>query len=872
VRDLPFGTVTFLFTDVEGSTQLLRDLGAESYASALAEHRRVLRETFAHHGGVEVDTQGDAFFVAFPTAPGALAAAAEAQRGLSTGPISVRMGLHTGTPLRTSEGYVGTDVHRAARIAAAGHGGQVLLSSATRALVDGEGLRDLGEHRLKDLTAPERLFQIGDRRFPPLKTLYRTNLPVPATPFLGRAEELREVVSFLQRDDVGLVTLTGAGGTGKTRLALQAVAEAAEAFPDGTTWVPLAPLRESGPVLETIANALDIQAEATRSLADTLVDRLTGSRCLVLLDNAEHLLPAIATDVGRLRAAQGLKLLVTSRERLRLQGEQVWPVPPLDHNDGVELFAARARALDPSFEPSATVPALCERLDNLPLALELAAARTPLFTPDELMDRLGQRLDLLTGGRDVDPRQQTLRATIAWSYDLLDGEEQRLLRGLVVFAGGCTYEAAEAICGAEPDTLQSLLDKSLVRRRAGKLGPRYWMLEAIREFAGELSAACGEEATLRGRHAEWFLARSKQAVSAADGDEVTPWNPVAWLQDELPNLRAAFEWAFEQGETRIVHSLAAYAGSAWAVSGAYAEGRSLLTRVLNESGPMPPREHAWTLHTLGGITGAEADFHSAQELQEQALGLFQRDSHGGGVLQTTLSLVWIAGRRGQLNHGRDRLAEARGAARPGSDIDRARICLAEANLEGSTGAFARAQMLTDEGIALLARHGRPRAWDIHELISVGWWAINAGDFARARSALEDYLGDDSPTNPHGIANAHGNLGLIALYEGDRDTTVSHVSEQLSLIRATGAKETVAEGLYSSAAVAAIDGESARALRLWGGADRLKRAMGSPLSRPEQFIVDRYLEPLQAQAEAEQLKAEGAAMSIDDAIALALEMR
>jgi hypothetical protein len=408
-----------LFTDVEGSTKVLHEMGADRYAAALADHRRVLRAAFAHHGGVEVDTQGDAFFVAFASASTAVAAAAQAQGELAAGGLRVRMGLHTGLPLRTAEGYVGIDVHRAARIAAAGHGGQVLLSAETRALVDGDGLLDLGEHRLKDLTAPERLWQLGHERFPPLKTLYRAKLPVPPTPFLGRDGELRKVVSLLKRDDAAIVTLTGPGGTGKTRLALQAAAEASDAFPGGVTWIPLAPLRESGLVLETIANALDVKVEATRPLAETLIERLAGTRCLVLIDNAEHLLPDVARDVATVSAAPGTTVLVTSRERLQLQAEHVWAVPPLVSEDGVELFKARARALDASFAETPAVAALCDRLDNLPLALELAAARTPLFTPEQLLDRVGERLDLLRGGRDVDPRQQTLRATITWSYDLL---------------------------------------------------------------------------------------------------------------------------------------------------------------------------------------------------------------------------------------------------------------------------------------------------------------------------------------------------------------------------------------------------------------------------------------------------------------------
>ena len=452
MSELPRGTVTFLFTDIEGSTRLLDELGAEAYGAALAEHRRVLREAFERYGGVEVDTQGDAFFVAFPTAPGALEAAREAQDELE---LPVRMGLHTGTPLLTEDGYVGADVHRAARIAAAGHGRQVLVSAATAPLVDASELRDLGEHRLKDLSAPERIYQLGDTEFAALKTLHRTNLPIPATPFLGRDHELGEARELLARADVRLLTLTGAGGSGKTRLALQAAGEAAEAYPDGVWWVPLAPL----------ADPADVAAAATRALGGggTLAEVVDGRRLLLLLDNFEHVVEAAPEVSALLTECPHADVLVTSRERLRLQGEHVYPVPVLERVEARRLFVARAQAAQPDFEPDEHVDELCERLDNLPLALELAAARVPLLTTAQLLDRLRNRLDLLRGGRDAELRQQTLRATIEWSHDLLDEEEQRLFRRLAAFAGGCTLETAEQVVDADLDTLQSLLDKSLVR-------------------------------------------------------------------------------------------------------------------------------------------------------------------------------------------------------------------------------------------------------------------------------------------------------------------------------------------------------------------------------------------------------------------------
>jgi predicted ATPase/class 3 adenylate cyclase len=525
-RELPSGTITFVFTDIEGSTRLLEQLGADAYADALAAHRRVLREAFARHDGVEVDTQGDSFFVAFSTAPAAIAAAGEAQQVLEPGPIQVRIGIHTGTPRVTEEGYVGQDVHRAARIAAAGHGGQVLVSSSTASLIDSAGLRDLGEHRLKDLAAPERIYQLGDEAFPPPKSLQQTNLPIPATPFLGRQRELDEVTVLLGSEDARLLTLTGPAGAGKTRLALQAAAEASDHYPDGVFWAPLSALRDPKLVVEVAAQAL----KARNGLAERIADR----RLLLVLDNFEHLIDA-ADDLARLLATcPKLRLLVTSRELLRLPGEQAYPVPPLEPKDATQLFTARARAADPRFEPGPIVEQICSRLDNLPLALELAATRVTALSPDQLLNRLSERLDLLKAGRGVDPRQQTLRATIEWSYDLLDQEERRLFEGLSVFRGGFMTDAAEEVCNADIDTLQSLVDKSLLRLQ----GERFWMLETIREYAGQQLEQRGETELLGQRHAEYFLALAEETARGAPDPVVDGEH----LRHDLDNLRSALEW------------------------------------------------------------------------------------------------------------------------------------------------------------------------------------------------------------------------------------------------------------------------------------------------------------------------------------------
>src|SRR6266545_345391 len=400
MQGFPAGTVTFLFTDVEGSTRLLHEHG-EGYGDLLVDHRRKLREVFLRHGGVEVGTEGDAFFLAFPSAREAAAAAGKAQEALGEGPVRVRMGLHTGEAQVLDGTYVGIDVHRAARIAAVAHGGQVLVSQSTRDLLDYGDLRDLGDHRLKDLTRPERLYQLGGGDFPPLRSLNLTNLPVQLTPLVGRDAEVAEVVDLLR--STRLLTLTGPGGTGKTRLASHVAAGVADRFPGGLWFVALAGVEDPKLVEPTIAHVV--------GASDTLADHLRDKRSLLLLDNFEHVLDAAAGIGTLLQAADGVTIVVTSRAPLRLSAEREYPVPPLADDDAVALFAERARAVRPSFVVGDASAEICRRLDGLPLALELAAVRVKSLTASQILDRLDRRLDLLTGGvRDAPERQRTLRA------------------------------------------------------------------------------------------------------------------------------------------------------------------------------------------------------------------------------------------------------------------------------------------------------------------------------------------------------------------------------------------------------------------------------------------------------------------------------
>jgi predicted ATPase/class 3 adenylate cyclase len=817
-NDLPTGTVTFLFTDVEGSTKLLHSLGAEEYAKALAEHRRVIRQACAAEG-VEVDTQGDAFFFAFPTAPGALAAAVALTESLAPGPIHVRVGLHTGTPLVTDEGYIGDDVHRTARIAAVGHGGQVLVSASTASLVDTE-LTDLGEHRFKDLAAPEHVYQLGKRAFPSLKSLLRTNLPVPATPFLGREHELAEVVDFLARHDVPLLTLTGPGGTGKTRLAVQAAAEAFEHYPDGVWWVPLAPLHDPSLVLSAVAQSLELAEVAGLELRDRLSAELEGKRALFLLDNAEHLLPDAAREIAALAAIQGPLLLLTSRERLQLQGEQVYPVPTLVESDGVELFLARARALEPAFEANGAVSELCARLDHLPLALELAAARTVVFSPEQLLERLSHRLDLLRGGRDADPRQQTLRATIEWSYDLLEKEEQRLFRALAVFAGGSVYEAAEAICGADPDTLQSLIDKSLVRRRDTGFGFRYWMLETIREYAAEGLEVNGESFKLRRRHAEWCDALAERLVGI--GPEPRHTDDFGAFPDEYGNVRSALGWAWSQNEDELALRLGAKCWRYWMGRGQFQDAVHWFELALPKIPEAHPPTRLLALRTSGAIAFFVLnDTQQAEDLWRRALADAQELDAQADTAWIEANLASCAWERGDL----------------------------EVALEMTERLLATARESADDLLEARAQH------HLGELLR------DLGRFEEAEVAL---LEADRIYRELGHASAlSGNthsLADLALDRGDLWAAITLYRESLDAELPAGRQRDAAYCLAGLASVLAELGREIEAATIWGCVCAVEDALGFRMLGAERRRYEKRLARLERSsswAEGQELTLEGA---------------
>jgi predicted ATPase len=756
VRELPRGTVTFLFTDIEGSTRLLAELGSE-YADALAEHRRLLREAFRAHGGVEVDTQGDAFFYAFAEAVDAVAAAAEAQETLTAGPIRVRIGVHTGEPQLTDEGYVGLDVHAGARVAACAHGGQVVMTKRTRDLVDATvRFRDLGEHRLKDLDEAVWLYQLGDELFPPLKSFSNTNLPIPASSFLGRETELAQAQALL--DDTRLLTVSGPGGTGKTRFSIELASRQLDDSPNGVFWVPLAPLRDPGLVIEEAARVLGAK--------DGLAAHIGGKRMLVLLDNFEQVVEAAPALGDVLRACPNLRLLVTSRETLRIDGETEFALPPLVEEEGVALFSSRARV-----EPSPAVRELCRRLDGLPLAIELAAARAKVLPPEELLPRLTERLDLLRGGRDAEARHATLRATIAWSYELLEPGEQQLFARFGVFAGGCTLAAAEEVCGADLDTLQALLDKSLLRRT----GDRYWMLETIREFALERHAERADAPPTLRKRTDFYVRVAEEAYRNHRGPAQGEW--IDRLDPEHDNIRAAIAHARELGDGELELRLAVAVAPFRTRRGYFSEVLSSLEHAL--SFPGRPDLRADAMHHAGWTASIFGRSSDGERLLWEALALARELGDPQQIAQQLYTLAAMVSDRNQ----------------------------------------AQAKPLYDELLELVEQHPEQRFPGA--FVNLGDFALRRGDYESARdvSARGIELAREVD-DPWPLALALSNHGEALLALGSAEEAMEDFREALRVMQRTQDAHGVAL-MLSSIGVAAVEtGDLERGIRLLACADVL----------------------------------------------------
>ena len=813
-RDLPGGTVTFLFTDVEGSTRLLHEHGAR-YADLLADHRRALREAFARNAGVEVDTQGDAFFVAFPTAAGAVAAAMEANDALGTGPIRVRIGIHTGEPIVTEEGYVGIDVHRAARIAGAAHGGQIVLSEATRSLVD-VAVRDLGEHRLKDLTGAERLFQLGGGDFPPLRTLDATNLPVVSMPLVGREQELEELVALLS-NGTRLLTLTGPGGTGKTRLALQVAAELVGTLHDGVFWVSLAGLSDSELLLSEIAQTI--------GAPDDLGGFLRGRELLLLLDNFEHLLDAAPAVSTALASAGGLRVLVTSRMPLHISAEREYRLDPLPTDDASTLFVERARGVGRDVTRDDTVGAICRRLDGLPLAIELAAARTKLLAPERLLERLESVLPLLTGGvRDAPERQRTLRATIEWSYDLLDEAGKKLLARLSVFAGGYPISAAEEVCDADLDGLAALVDASLLKPVGDD---RLLMLETIREYAGEKLGVLGEAVELRERHGRFFAALAEEAYAHRFGAEVE-WS--SRLDADHDDLRAALDWLAATDAGGALE-LAGALGWYWLSRGLLAEGCGRLAGVL-EASQVTDRVRARSLTASGALLARHGDVAGGRAQLEEAIALWREIGD------------------------RDELASA-------LDVFGWLLIYDAGNESAALEAF--------EQSLELRRQLEDSAGEVRALVGVAQVLVALGESARAEAMSRDLL-EMAGGDPRSVHYGFHFLADCALIRGDTDEAEERYRESLRAALPLGDVIETSFEVEGVAMAAAGNGDPERALHLAGAVEALRESLGVSISIAFwDGFRERYLGPARDQlgTEADAVWAEGRALAFDDAVELAL---
>ena len=814
--------MTFLFTDIEGSTRLLRERGAVQYAAALAEHRRSLRSVFQAHGGVEVDTQGDAFFVAFPTATGAIAAALAGQEVLAHGPITVRMGLHTGTAMATPEGYVGMDVHRGARVGALAHGGQIIISSTTAALVEETPQRDLGRHRLKDFDGPVRLFQVGTAEFPPLRTPGTVDLPTPATHFLGRERELLEAATVWLDRRPRTLTIVGPGGTGKTRFSIELARFLAEDATGGTIFVPFASVREPALVVPLIAGHLGAADDTVAAIATRIGEKQTH----VILDNVEQLLPGAARPLAELLVATpALRLIVTSREPLRIAGESEYDLGSMAEHDAVSLFLERAQTVRADIGDSPAVHELVRRLDGLPLAIELAAGRVKLLGPEQLLERISQRLDLLKGGRDVEERHATLRATIAWSHDLLDSTEQQLFARLAIFRGGCTVEAAERVCGADLDTLASLLDKSLLRRRTDRDGEeRFWMLETIREFARECLDGSGEENALRQIQADRLLEVADRAGTRAIVDAYGDWR-FDLVVPEIDNVRAVLEWALEHDPERGLRLATSL--EAWWVVRETVEGSSWLERLLAAAEGAESDLRARALRALGGTFDIMGEFERAAPYYRESLELFTRSGHTIDVAHNRFRIAANMVNRGETTVAWPLLEES---LRESRDLgNRVGECQA-------LGYLMR-QACEEDDLALALEYSLESAAIAHE---VGWTWWETSQLLSA-SSLERERGNFAAAQDHATSSLD-----LALMLGDRQTIVFSAAEL--------------------AIIAAERKDSTRAGLLWGAVEA--EASVGRVGQWEQEVAE--LEALVLRADGprfSQARAEGKLLSIPQAAEL-----
>jgi predicted ATPase len=854
---------------------LLGQLG-EAYSGVLEQHHRLIADAVERHEGIRFGTEGDAVFAVFTAATDAVAAAVDAQRALATNPwpdgqqVRVRMGIHTGEGALGGENYVGLDVHRTARITAAGHGGQILTSDAARALADTVRLadvsfRDLGQHRLKDLAEPERLFQVVadgmEQAFPQVRTVDARpgNLPTQLTSFIGRERELEDVKDTLRRSR--LLTLTGPGGTGKTRLSLQVATEVQPDYRDGAFFVALGPITDPMLVPTTIAQALGLREAPGRSPIETVVEHLRDRELLLVLDNYEQLLDAAALVGELLAETSDVRVIVTSREALRIHGEQEYPVPPLrlpdvehlpaldalSQYEAVQLFVQRAAAVKPGFEVTndnaPAVAEICARLDGLPLAIELAAARVKLLAPEAILKRLGHRLDLLSGGaRDLPARQQTLRGAIDWSYELLDEPEQLLFARLAVFSGGFTLEAVETICGPglEVDTfdgIASLVNKSLVRQRDDEHGgdTRFFTLQTIWEYAAERLAEHADGEEIHRRHARYFLEMTRTIIPELMGPRQ------AELLDrcgaEHDNLRGALEWSLRAGEIDIALELAGSLWRFWQMRGYLLEASERLRTVIGHpAAERYPEALAIALEGAGGIHYWMADWDRAQSYYERCLELRRTLDDRGAIAEALYNLSFLftvpPPPRQDLERGRELFQEALDIYREVDDRRGiAKVAWAVSNTYTVTTQWEQSMPAAREAVDLFR--------ELDDRFGLGW-------------AL------------HGV-------GIAATFLGRFEEARSALTESLELFAAAGDVTGIALVLNDFALLEGSRGDHERATRLHGAAVQVQTQAGQRLVTNFDELYPQWAGVVRGALSAEdfdRFHAEGEAMSLEGAVAYA----
>ncbi len=911
----PIGTVTFLFTDIERSTYLLERLG-DRYADVLAEYQRLLRTTYQEHGGQEVNTPGDGYFAVFHRARDALLAAVAAQRALMGRPwpegarVGVRMALHTGEPLSRDTGYVGMDVHRAARMCAAAHGGQVLLSQTTWDLVAGDlpkgtSLRDLGEHRLKDLGLPQRMYQIVAAdlaaEFPPLRSVdvLSNNLPLQLTTFIGRVHEIAEVTRLLSR--TRLLTLTGAGGSGKTRLAIQVAADLLETFPDGVWWTELGPLADPELVPRAVATALTVPEQPGRALGETLSDFLGPKDLLLALDNCEHLVSACASLADTLlRACPTLRILATSREALGLAGELTYRVPSLSLPDiqrlpatqqlldyeAIRLFVERATFSDPRFEitsnNAAAMAQICTRLDGIPLAIELAAARVKVLAVEQIARRLDDRFGLLTGrGRATIPRHQTLRAALDWSYALLSETERLALSRLSVFAGGWTLEAAEAVwAGDGPDAseildlLTQLVDKSLVLMETHGGEARYRLLETVRQYGRDhLQDSGGEEGALRS-HRDFFLALAEKAAPHLFGAESVTW--LDTLEVEQDNLRAAFNWSLGTDDVERAAHLAVALTRLWYFRGYFKEGWESLTKVLGRGGECAPLARARVLTSAGALAFARGDHAQAVALGEDALVLFRQLGNTRDIALCTYRIGNACNLMGDFARAAEYLDEGMRLSRDlGDEVVLGEVLRTRGHVEARKGNYAAATPMLEEGLVRHRNVGYKRGAAI-SLRYLGMVKLYQNEFAQAEGLLKESVAQSRDIgDKEALAYALCGMGSALRRSGDLEGASTCYRESLTLARDVGMKWATVECLHGLGAIRAARGRPQEAAHLLGAAAKLCEAAQYSLPHAEQIDYDGVAAAIRralGKSAYARAIAEGRAITLGQAIEAALAPR